>query len=93
MLGWGAVRERAVGVVTMVLMAEMEERGHIRIQEPTTPQQGITRSLFRWTCAELRDDKGPGVLASQAFRAAAAILPFEVAAVAGAPSLILIFFS
>lgn len=59
LLGWEAVRERAVGVVTLVLISEMDE-GYIRIQEPTTLQQGIHRSLFQWTCADFRDDKGGG---------------------------------
>lgn len=41
LLGCGAVRG-AMGTVTLVLMAEMEERGTAGYRSPTTPQQAIT---------------------------------------------------
>lgn len=59
MLGWGAVCERAAGVDTLVLMAEREERGHIRIQNPHDfPARHLPGYRpFPWTC-ELKDHEG-----------------------------------
>lgn len=72
----------------MVLMAEMEERGHIRIQNPHD---------FPWTC-ELQDHKG-GRWLPQAFQAGAVIIMsfnkahgLQMAAVAVTLSLTLISF-